>query len=75
MVTEQKVGLGPYKMFDSLLLASLKMLGFDQKFENDNDNRISERILNYIKITSDRKKAFITFNSANSEDNSNFHEG
>lgn len=40
MVTEQKVGFGPYKMFDSclLLLMSLKMLGFDQKYENDNDN-------------------------------------
>lgn len=40
MVTEQKVGLGPYKMFDLclLLLVSLKMLGLDQKFENDNDN-------------------------------------
>lgn len=45
-------------MFDLclLLLVSLKMLGLDQKFENDNTTRISEHTLNYTKIISDREK-------------------
>lgn len=38
--------------------------------------RVSEHILNDIKITSDRgKKALTTFNSVNCEDIANFREG
>lgn len=75
MVTVQRIGLGPYQMFDSLLLVSLKMV-LIRNLEMTMITGISNHIINFVKITSDReKKAYITFNSVNSEDVSNFHEG
>lgn len=54
MVIEQKVGLGPYKMFDSLLLVSLKMV-LIRNLEMTMITGISEHIINFVKITSDRE--------------------
>ena len=52
------------------------MLGFNQKFENDNDKKNFWEYLNIQKNYQwQRKKAYIAFNSVNSEDVSNFHEG
>lgn len=58
MVTEQRVGLGPYKMFDSLLLVSLKMV-LIRNLEMTKITGISKHIINSVKITSDREKRLI----------------
>lgn len=57
-MTEQRVGLGPYKMFDSFLLVSLKMV-FIRNLEMTMITGISKHIINFVKITSDREKRFI----------------
>lgn len=67
MVTEQKVGLGPYKMFDSLWLVSLKMV-LIRNLKMTMITGISEHNKLRKNYQWQRKKAYITFNSVNSED-------
>lgn len=57
MVIQQKEGLGPYRMFDALLLVSLKMV-LIRNLEMTITG-ISEHIINFVKITSDREKRLI----------------
>lgn len=54
MVIEQKEGLGPYKMFDALLLVSLKMV-LIRNLEMTITG-ISEHIINFVKLSVTEKK-------------------